>query len=89
MYYTNISNSELQYFHNLPVSNFTIRLTDLLTSGLFRVDEVIEGSIYKIYPLYHTPLFLSTSEAIDILILIYISCFTECKNLFKERIKNI
>lgn len=60
MYYTNIANSELQYFHNLPVSNFTIRLTDLLTSGLFRVDEVIEGSIYKIYPLFYTKTILSS-----------------------------
>ena len=54
MYYTNIANSELQYFHNLPVSNFTIRLTDLLTSGLFKVDEIITDSIYKIYPLFYT-----------------------------------
>lgn len=60
MYYTNIANSELQYFHNLPVSNFTIRLTDLLTSGLFRVDEVIEGSIYKIYPLFYTKTIFSS-----------------------------
>lgn len=60
MYYTNISNSELQYFHNLPVSNFTIRLTDLLESGLFRVDEVITGSIYKIYPLFYTKTIISS-----------------------------
>ena len=53
-YYTNISNPELYYFHNLPVKNFTIKLTDLLTSGLFKVDEIITDSIYKIYPLFYT-----------------------------------
>ena len=64
MYYTNIANSELQYFHNLLVSNFTIKLTDLLTSNLFKVEEVIADSIYKIYPLFYTKT-ITSSHNID------------------------
>ena len=62
MYYTNIANSELQYFHNLLVSNFTIKLTDLLTSNLFKVDEVITDNIYKIYPLFYTQTITSSNS---------------------------
>ena len=61
MYYSNIANSELQYFHNLLVSNFTIKLSDLLTSDLFKVDEVISNSIYKIYPLFYTNNIISSN----------------------------
>lgn len=61
-YYTNISNPELYYFHNLPVKNFTIKLTDLLTSGLFKVDEIITDSIYKIYPLFYTNTITSSNS---------------------------
>ena len=54
MYYSNITNKELQAFHNLKVPNFTITLTDLLTSDLFKVETVITDSIYKIVPLFYT-----------------------------------
>ena len=53
-YYTNIANEELQYFHGLQVKNFTIKLSDINTSWLFKIDEIIEDSIYKIYPLFYT-----------------------------------
>ena len=53
MYYTNIGNPDLQYFKNLTVPNFTIKLTDLLSSDLFKVDEIITDTIYKIYPLFY------------------------------------
>ena len=53
-YYSNIANQELQYFHQLLVKNFTIKLTDVLTSGLFKVETIIADSIYKIYPLFYS-----------------------------------
>jgi hypothetical protein len=53
-YYTNIANKDLQYFHQIPVKNFTIKLSDINTSWLFKIDEIIEDSIYKIYPLFYT-----------------------------------
>ena len=53
MPYTDIMNPELQYFKGLTVPNFTIKLTDVLTSDLFKVDEIITDTIYKIYPLFY------------------------------------
>ena len=64
MYYTNIANSELQYFRNLTVNNFTIKLSDVLTSGLFKVDEIITDKIYKVYPLFYTKT-ITSSNSID------------------------
>ena len=52
-YFTNITNEELQYFHNLTVPNFTIKLTDVLTSNLFKKETIISGTLYKIYPLFY------------------------------------
>ena len=54
MYYSNIMNKELQYFHNRPVHNFTVKLSQMLTSPLFQVEEIITDKIYKIYPLFYT-----------------------------------
>jgi len=54
MYYSTITNKELQYFHNRPVHNFTVKLSQMLTSPLFQVEEIITDKIYKIYPLFYT-----------------------------------
>lgn len=53
MYYTDISNKELQYFRNLRIKNFTIKMSDMLSSDLFKVETVKEDSIYKVYPLFY------------------------------------
>ena len=63
MYYSNIANSELQYFKNLLVNNFTIKLSDVLTTeGLFKVEEIIANSIYKIYPMFYTQTITSSNS---------------------------
>ena len=54
MYYTNITNKELIAFHNILAHNFNIKLTDVLTSNLFKVETIIQNSIYRIYPLFYT-----------------------------------
>lgn len=54
MYYSTITNKELQYFHNRPVHNFTVKLSQMLESDLFQVEEIITDKIYKIYPLFYT-----------------------------------
>ena len=61
MYYDNITNEELQYFHGLLVPNFTIKLTDVLhqTSNtfdnkLFKIEEIISDKLYRIYPIFYT-----------------------------------
>ena len=61
-YYSNIANQELQYFHNLKVKNFTIKLSDVLTSGLFKVETIIADTIYKIYPLFYTNTITSSNS---------------------------
>ena len=61
MYYSDISNSELQQFHNQKVQNFTIKLSDALTSPLFKIEEVIAGNVYKIYPLFYANEITSTN----------------------------
>ena len=53
MYYSNITNSEIQYFHGLTAPNFTITLTQLLESDLFKI-ETLKENTYKIYPLFYT-----------------------------------
>lgn len=60
MYYTNITNPELLYFKEYRVPNFTISLTDLLTSPLFECINIM-GNIYKIFPLFYTSKILSTN----------------------------
>jgi len=61
VYYSDISNSELQQFHNQKVQNFTIKLSDALTSPLFKIEEVIAGNVYKIYPLFYANEITSTN----------------------------
>ena len=53
MYYSNITNKELQAFRDLKVPNFTVTLSDILTSDLFRKETVITDSIYKVIPLFY------------------------------------
>jgi len=61
MYFDNIANRELQMFHRVLVPNFTITLTDLLTSDLFRKETIIADSIYRIYPLFYCNEITSTN----------------------------
>ena len=67
MYYTDITNPELQQYHGLLVPNFTIKLTDLLTSDLFKVETVITDSIYKVFPLFYTNKIISSNPIDKIL----------------------
>ena len=63
MYYTNISDEEVLLFKGLMVPNFTIKLTDALTSGLFKVETIITDKLYKIYPLFYTESISTDNEA--------------------------
>lgn len=53
MYFTNIANDELQYFHGQYAPNFSISLTDVLQSSLFQVEELVQDNLYRIYPLFY------------------------------------
>ena len=62
MYFTNIANKDLEPFHKLPIPNFSITLTDMLTSPLFKVETIQTGSLYKIIPLFYTGSITSTNK---------------------------
>lgn len=70
MYFRNISNEEFQYFHGIKASNFSISLTDILhktgnkfDNKLFKIEEIIEDTLYRIYPLFYTNEIVSTNNA--------------------------
>ena len=60
MYYTDITNPELKFFQKKPVHNFTAKLTEILTSQLFTVEQ-ITTDIYKIIPLFYTGEIISSN----------------------------
>ena len=60
MYFSNIANPELKHFHHTLGADFTMTLTQILhqTNGeydnkLFKVEEIITDSLYRIYPLFY------------------------------------
>jgi len=67
LYYTDITNVELQQFHKVYVPTFTIKLTDVLTSDLFKVETVIADTLYKIFPLFYCKEIISSNPNDNIL----------------------
>ena len=74
MYFTDITNEQLQYFHNLTANNFSIALSDVLhqtnnefDNKLFKIEEIITDSIYKIYPIFYASEIKSTNPNDEIL----------------------
>lgn len=67
MYFSNIANEELQYFHNTGGVDFSMSLTDILSSDLFRVETVVANHIYRVFPLFYCKEVIS-SNANDILL---------------------
>ena len=53
MYFTDITNPELQSYSTDIVDTFSISLTRALTSKLFKVETIISDKLYKIYPLFN------------------------------------
>lgn len=62
MYFTNITNEELQYFKREAINNFNINLTDILSSNLFKIEEIVSNSIYRIYPLFNCEKIISSES---------------------------
>ena len=53
MYFKSLINNELQHFHKLTsIRNFSISLTEILESKLFKKEQ-ITPTIYRIYPLFY------------------------------------
>ena len=53
MYFSNISNNELQHFHNSTGADFSMSLTEILTSDLFKTEMIIPDKLYRAYPLFY------------------------------------
>ena len=53
MYFSNIGDSELSQYHSLVCNDFKMTLTDVLSSDLFKVEEIVSDSIFKVYPLFY------------------------------------
>lgn len=95
MYFTDIANEELQYFHGLKVPNFTIKLTDILhkTGGsydnkLFKIEEIISGSLFRIFPLFYTTTITSSNNNDRIINDKVIICKKETNETFITFISN-
>ena len=62
MYFTNIAHKELELFHGLKSPNFTISLTSILTSPLFKIETIKPDTIYRVYPLFYCKTITSSNE---------------------------
>ena len=48
-------------FHNKILVNANLRLTDVLNSDLFKIEEIISNKIYRIFPLFYCENITSTN----------------------------
>ena len=53
MYFSNIGDAELQYFHKTIGADFSMSLTQILSSNLFKVETIVTDSLYRVYPLFY------------------------------------
>lgn len=53
MYFSNMSNEELQHFHHTVGVDFSMSLTDVLNSNLFHVETIVADTIYRVCPLFY------------------------------------
>lgn len=61
MYFSNITNEELQHFHEIVGADFSMSLTDVLKSNLFEVEQIIENKIYRIFPFFYCKKIISSN----------------------------
>ena len=62
MYFSNIANSELQHFHGYSGADFSMSLTDILDSDLFKTEEIINDNFYRVYPLFYCKKIISSNS---------------------------
>ena len=62
MYFGNIADSELKQYHETVKNNFSMSLSDVLSSDLFKIETIITDTIYKIYPLFYCDTIASTNK---------------------------
>lgn len=62
MYFSNIANSELQHFHMTVGVDFSMSLSDILISDLFKVETIINNSLYRVFPLFYCKKVISSNS---------------------------
>ena len=62
MYFGNIADSELKKYHETVKNNFSMSLSNVLSSDLFKIETIITDTIYKIYPLFYCDTITSTNK---------------------------
>lgn len=62
MYFTNINDAELSLFHKTVQNNLNITLPYVLTSPMFKIEEIIENKLYKVYPLFYCEKIVSSNS---------------------------
>ena len=67
MYFGNIADSELKQYHETVKNNFSMSLSNVLSSDLFKIETIITDTIYKIYPLFYCDTITSTNKKDKIL----------------------
>ena len=67
MYFKSLINDELQHFHkSVTVRNFSISLTEILTSKMFKKEQ-ITTDLYRIYPLFYCSKIITNDTSSKIL----------------------
>jgi len=66
MYFSNVANEELQHFHKSIGVDFSMGLTEMLVSDLFKV-EPITSTLYRVYPLFYCNEIISSNSEDKIL----------------------
>ena len=61
MYFSNIANEELQHFHKTAGADFSMSLTQILSSDLF-YNESLGNNIYRIYPMFYCKDIISSND---------------------------
>lgn len=67
LYFSNIGDSELAQFHKTISNTFNITFEDALSSNLFKVENIINNKLYKLYPLFYSDSITSTNEEDEVL----------------------
>ena len=68
MYFSNITSDELKQFHHTIKNNFSMGLSDVFSqTNLFKIEVIIAGSLYKIYPLFYCDTITSTNPNDEVL----------------------
>lgn len=62
MYFSNISNEELQHFHRINGVDMSMSLSQIINSNLFNVEAIIPNKLYRVCPLFYCEKIISSNS---------------------------